>query len=264
MTLVLFNSSSLTLDSYFSRDLMITPDTIAGGLLTVGTATLLFNATVILSYWCTTRLLFCNRGPNGLSPIDGLSPTDDLSPIDNLAPFDTAESEPPFALNPRNQQDQQMSALNQHDPALNQQMPASIQQDPAAFTQDGLASFETDELQNAINENDVTMKSSGSNYLFTYSANPSPERLFVSVIDAPAEKLVNLNGMVIPLKTFLGIIELIQAPAATVPVQTTLQRPITQSSESVKCSTTNGALFTIKGASVPLVLKALLELKTLV
>jgi len=238
MTLVLYNSSSLTLDSYFSRDLMITPDAISGGLLTVGTATFLFNATVILSYWCTTRLLFCNRGPNGLSPIDG------------LAPFDTAESEPPFALNPRNQQDPQM--------------PASIQQDPAAFTQDGLASFETDELQNAINENDVTMKSSGPNYLFTYSANPSPERLFVTVIDAPAEKLVNLNGMVIPLEMFLGIIELIQAPAATVPPQTNLQRPITQSSESVKCSTTDGKLFTIKGASVPLVLKALLELKTLV
>jgi len=238
MTLVLYNSSSLTLDSYFSRDLMITPDAISGGLLTVGTATFLFNATVILSYWCTTRLLFCNRGPNGLSPIDG------------LAPFDTAESEPPFALNPRDQQDPQM--------------PASIQQDPAAFTQDGLASFEPDELQNAINENDVTMKSSGPNYLFTYSANPSPERLFVTVIDAPAEKLVNLNGMVIPLEMFLGIIELIQTPAATVPAQMNLQRPIIQPSESVKCSTTDGKLFTIKGASVPLVLKALLELKTLV
>jgi hypothetical protein len=225
---------------------MITPDAISGGLLTVGTATFLFNATVILSYWCTTRLLFCNRGPNGLSPIDG------------LAPFDTAESEPPFALNPRNQQDPQM-------PASIQQMPASIQQDPAAFTQDGLASFETDELQNAINENDVTMKSSGPNYLFTYSANPSPERLFVSVIDAPAEKLVNLNGMVIPLEMFLGITEVIQAdPPATVPAQMNLQRPIIQPSESVKCSTTDGKLFTIKGASVPLVLKALLELKTLV
>lgn len=233
MTLVLLNSSSLTLDSYFSRDLMITPDAISGGLLTVGTATFLFNASVILTYWCTTRLLFCARNPPG---------------PDDLLPFDPAE--PPFALNPRDQQDPQM--------------PASIQQDPAAFTQDGLASFEPDELQNAINENDVTMKSSGPNYLFTYSANPSPERLFVTVIDAPAEKLVNLNGMVIPLEMFLGIIELIQAPAATVPVQTTLQRPITQSSESVKCSTTNGKLFTIKGASVPLVLKALLELKTLV
>lgn len=251
MTLVLFNSSSLTLDSYFSRELMVTPDTIAGGLLTVGTVTFLFNASVILTYWCTTRLLFCNRGPQ---PFD----SDDLSPIDpdNLEPFDPADSEPPFALNP---------ASIQQGPAMKQPGPASIQQDPAAFTQDDLASFESDELQNAISENAVVVRSSGTHYLFTYDANPSPERLFVSVIDAPAEKLVNLNGMVIPLEMFLGITEVIQEdPPATPPPQTNLQRPIVRVSESVKCSTADRTFFTIKGASVPLVLKALQELNTLV
>ena len=196
-----------------------------------------------------------------LQPFD---PEETLAPFEDedeegeeeeLQPFDPEETLAPgmrfYPIPPATQQNPQQHTATQ----------PQLQSMDAMDTSSTLATFESSELTYKIHENAVVVEKDGNNFLFKFETSGFlTGRLFATLYDAPAGRLVNLNGQVMPLDQFLDVIEITEyTPPKADPSLNggDLRSPIKVVAESVLCVTKKGRSFVIKGASVPLVLQAL-------
>ena len=185
-------------------------------------------------------------------PEETLAPFEDEDEEEELQPFDPEETLAPgmrfYPIPPATQQNPQQHTATQ--PQLQ-----------SMDTSSTLATFESSELTYKIHENAVVVEKDGNNFLFKFETSGFlTGRLFATLYDAPAGRLVNLNGQVMPLDQFLEVIEITEytPPKADPSLKGgDLRSPIKVVAESVLCVTKKGRSFVIKGASVPLVLQAL-------